>query len=145
MVLELAANVPPQREGIVRSPGDEYESGVCNIGPDEIAHRLTLAHVGLLITLGFLVLLIVTQVPLLARFSVALPAWGTAVAYLQAWRRFCVAFGALGVFNFGRVGSRERVNDPQLRARDRRRALEIVLLGLFAGVVAGAVAVLLPV
>ena len=78
------------------------------------------------------------------RFTVALPAWGTAVAYLQAWRRFCVAFGALGVFNFGRVGTTERVTDAQSRARDRRRALEIVLLGLLAGVVVGAVAVLLP-
>ncbi len=41
----------------MRRPGEEYESGVCNIGPDEIAHRLTLAHIGLLITLGFLALL----------------------------------------------------------------------------------------
>ena len=145
MVMALAATAPPERGETVPGPGDEYESGVCNIGPDEIAHRLTLAHIGLLITLGFLALLIVTHVPLLARFSVALPAWGTAVAYLQAWRRFCVAFGALGVFNFGQVGSTQRVADPRARARDRRRALEIVLLGLIAGIVAGAIAVLLPI
>jgi hypothetical protein len=145
MVRALAATRPPERGGQIGGPGDAYESGVCNIGPDEIAHRLTLAHVGLLITLGFLALLLITHVPLLARFSVALPAWGTAVAYLQAWRRFCVAFGTLGVFNFGQVGSTERVVDPRMRARDRRRALELVLLGLFAGVVAGTVAVLLPI
>jgi hypothetical protein len=145
MVMALAATAPSGRGERLRGPGDDYEPGVCNIGPDEIAHRLTLAHIGLLITLGFLVLLLITHVPLLARFSVALPAWGTAVAYLQAWRRFCVAFGALGVFNFGQVGSRERVENPQQRARDRRRALEIVLLGLLAGVTTGAVAVLLPV
>lgn len=145
MVIAFAATAPPQRGGTVRGPDDEYESGVCNIGPDEIAHRLTLAHIGLLITLGFLALLIIIHVPLLARFSVALPAWGTAVAYLQAWRRFCVAFGALGVFNFGDVGTTERVADPRARARDRRRALELVLLGLIAGIVAGAIAVLLPI
>jgi hypothetical protein len=144
MVMAMAATAPPRRGGTIRGPGNEYESGVCNIGPDEIAHRLTLAHIGLLITLGFLALLIVTHMPLLARFSVALPAWGTAVAYLQAWRRFCVAFGTMGVFNFGQVGSTQPVVDPRARARDRRRALEIVLLGLLAGVVAGAVAVLLP-
>ena len=145
MVIAFAATASPQRGGTVRGPDDEYESGVCNIGPDEIAHRLTLAHIGLLITLGFLALLIIIHVPLLARFSVALPAWGTAVAYLQAWRRFCVAFGALGVFNFGDVGTTERVADPRARARDRRRALELVLLGLIAGIVAGAIAVLLPI
>ena len=144
MVVALAGTAPDMRGGLTPTPTDEYESGVCNIGPDEIAHRLTLAHIGLLITLGFLVLMLVTHVPLIARFTVALPAWGTAVAYLQAWRRFCVAFGALGVFNFGRVGTTERVTDAQSRARDRRRALEIVLLGLLAGVVVGAVAVLLP-
>jgi len=142
--MALAATEPGPG-GMRPAPGDGYESGVCNIGPDEIAHRLTLAHIGLLITLGFLVLLMVTHVPLLARFAVAIPAAGTAVAYLQAWRRFCVAFGTLGVFNFGEVGSTERVQDPRERARDRRRALEIVLLGLLTGVVAGAVAVLLPV
>lgn len=134
----------PRREAPSSGPGDSYKSGVCNIGPDEIAHRLTLAHVGLLVTLATLVLLVVIHAPLPMRFLIALPAWGTAVAYLQAWRRFCVAFGTMGVFNFGRVGSTERVLDPRKRARDRRRALEIVLLGLFAGVVAGAVAVLLP-
>ena len=122
----------------------DYKSGVCNIGADEVAHRLAFGHLGLLVTLTLLALLIVIHAPLPARFLIALPAWGTAVAYLQAWRRFCVAFGALGVFNFGNVGTTERVEDPVKRARDRRRALEIVLLGLFAGVVAGAVAVLLP-
>ncbi|HUP83555.1 MAG TPA: hypothetical protein VM284_05125 [Candidatus Limnocylindria bacterium] len=139
------ATARPQGGAPPTAPGDDYEAGVCNIGPDEIAHRLTLAHVGLLISLGYLVLLLVTDAPLAARFTVALPAWGTAVAYLQAWRRFCVAFGALGVFNFGQVGSRERVADPQRRARDRRRALEIVVIGLFAGVVCGTTAVLLPI
>lgn len=141
----LAASAPPQRGTPVPAPGDDYESGVCNIGHDEIAHRLTLAHIGLLITFGFLLLLLVTDVPLIARFSVALPAWGTTVAYLQVWRRFCVAFGVLGVFNFGEIGSTQRVGNPNARARDRRRALEIILLGLLAGVVTGAFAVLLPI
>ena len=121
-----------------------YESGTCNIGPDEVAYRRTLGHVGLIVTLGVLIVLIAIHAPLPVRFLVALPAWGTAVAYLQAWLRFCAAFGALGIFNFGSIGSRQRVQNAQLRARDRRRALEIVLLGLLVGVVTGAVAVLLP-
>lgn len=145
MAMALLVTGPPEPGGDVRGSGDDYESGVCNIGPDEIAHRRTLAHIGLLVTLGFLALLLIADVPLLARFSVALPAWGTAVGYLQARRRFCAGFAAQGVFNLGEVGSTQRVQDPRARARDRRRALEIVLHGLFVGVVAGAVAVLLPI
>lgn len=145
MVMAMAATNSPERGGDVRGPGNAYESGTCNIGRDEISHRRRLAYLGLVVTLAFLVLLLVANVPPLARFSVALPAWGTAVAYLQARRRFCVAFAVRGVFNFGGVGTTQRVADPESRARDRRRALETVVHGLIVGVAAGAVAVLLPV
>jgi hypothetical protein len=129
---------------MARGPGDEYEAGVCNIGPSEIARRRTLAYLGLLATLGFLALLIIADVPTWARFSVALPAWGTAVSYLQARRRFCAGFAAQGVFNFGELGAPQRVVDPRARAADRRHALEIVIHGFLVGVAAGAAAVLLP-
>jgi hypothetical protein len=132
-----------------RAPGvesdDRYESGACNIGPAEIAYRRLWGHLGLLVTVLTLAGLLWVDAPPVARFLVALPAWGTAVAYLQALFRFCVAFAALGVFNFGPLGAPERVTDPAARRRDRARALQVVFTGLLVGIVAGSVAVLLPV
>ena len=125
------------------APGDRYRSGTCNIGPSEIAYRRRWGHVGLVVTLLVLGALLWSGAPPIARFLVALPAAGTAVSYLQAWLRFCAAYGALGVFNFGRLRDTHHVEDPAARARDRFKALQIVLAGALIGLVCGAVAVLL--
>ena len=124
---------------------DRYESGVCNIGPAEIAYRRLWGHLGLLVTVLTLAGLLWIGAPPAARFLIALPAWGTAVAYLQAVFRFCVAFAALGVFNFGPLGAPVQVKDPVARRRDRARALQVIFTGLLVGVVAGSVAVVLPI
>jgi hypothetical protein len=132
-----------------RAPGagsdDRYESGACNIGPAEIAYRRLWGHIGLLVTVLTLAGLLWVDAPPAARFLIALPAWGTAVAYLQVVFRFCVAFAALGVFNFGPLGAPVHVTDRAARRRDRARALQVVFTGLLVGIVAGSVAVLLPV
>src|SRR5687768_3503794 len=105
--------------GSASDSGPSYKSGLCNIGPSEIAYRQLWGHVGLVITVLTLAVLLWIDAPLPARLLVVFPAWGTAVAYLQAWLRFCVAFGALGVFNFGQIGTTDRVVDPRQRKRDR--------------------------
>ena len=127
------------------STPERYEPGVCNIGPAEVAYRRMWGHLGLLVTLLTLAALLWFDAPPAARFLVALPAWGTAVAYFQALFKFCVAFASLGVFNFGGLGTTERVVDAAARRRDRARALQVISTGLLAGIVVGAVAVLLPV
>jgi hypothetical protein len=141
------ARVEPASQGGAPASDSEnrYESGLCNIGPEEIAYRQHWGHLGVLVTVLMLAFLLWIHAPLAARLLIVFPAWGTAVAYLQAWLHFCAAFGALGIFNFERLGAKQRVADPEARARDRRRAVEIVLTGLLAGIICGAVAVLLPV
>ena len=42
-----------------------------------------------------------------------------AAGYLQAWLRFCAAFGLRGVFNFGPTGRQSSVADDAARRRDR--------------------------
>lgn len=144
--MAMAFAVPTSAGGGSAADSEQsYKSGLCNIGPSEIAYRRLWGHVGLLVTVLTLVGLVWIHAPLAARLLIVFPAWGTAVAYLQAWLRFCVAFGAIGVFNFDRLGSTDRVVDPRARRRDRMRALEIALLGLLAGVITGAIAVILPV
>ncbi len=117
----------------------EYEPGVCNIGPEEIARRWRAGHVALLATIGLLGGLQVIGAPPLARALVALPAAGAASGYLQARLRFCAAFGSQGVFNFGALGQQLDVADDEARAADRTMATRI---GLASAAIGGGVAVL---
>jgi hypothetical protein len=123
----------------------EYQPGVCNIGPAEIARRRMAGHVGLVATLGLLAFLIAIGAPPVTRLLVVLPAMISASGYLQAWLKFCAAFGSRGIFNFGTVGTSATVAEAEARAMDRRRSRQISLSALAIGVVVGTVAALLPV
>jgi len=88
--------------------------------------------------------LVVAGAPALVRLVLLWPITAAAaVAWLQVTRRFCVAFGALGLENFGRLGAQVSV-DPAQRAADRRQALRMIaeaaLIGLAIALVAAAVA-----
>jgi hypothetical protein len=67
------------------------------------------------------------------------------VTWLQVIRRFCVAFGAAGVRNFGSLGSIERVDDPAERAAHRNAALRMIVEGVVYGAIATGILVLLPI
>ena len=121
-----------------------YEPGACNIGPAEIAHRRRAGHIGLLTTLVVLAALIVAGAPPQARLIVALPAAGSAAGYLQAWLKFCAAFGARGITNFGPLGKADPVVGSGARARDRARAYQIGLASLGIGLGVAVLAVVLP-
>ncbi|MEO8626146.1 MAG: hypothetical protein ABI452_05540 [Candidatus Limnocylindrales bacterium] len=121
-----------------------YESGVCNIGPAEIAYRRRWGHLGLAVTMVLFVALIWTGPPYWTRILLALPAAASAVGYLQAYLRFCAAFGALGVFNFGARRDVTRVSDEVAHKRDRLRALQIFGASGLIGLAVGVLAVLLP-
>jgi len=125
--------------------GSDYRTGVCNIGPDEIARRRRSGHIGALIAVGLLVLLVAVDAPPVSRLLVALPAMIAASGYLQARLRFCAGFGFLGVYNFGPLGSTEKVVDTDARRRDRAMALRIGVASFLIGALVGIVAVLLPV
>jgi hypothetical protein len=115
----------------------------CNIGPDEIARRRRSAIVGAVATALVAAAMIAFHVPAPARFLLWPIAAGSAVAALQVVHRFCVAFGALGLENFGRLGQ-ERHVDPAIRAADRRRAFQLILEGALIGLVVTLVAVAVP-
>jgi hypothetical protein len=125
--------------------GHTYQPGVCNIGPAEIAARRRAALLALIVTIITLAVLVLLHAAPLVRFIVALPAAGTAIAYLQVAMKFCVAFGSRGVFNFGQVGELHQIGDAAARSRDRSRVLRMILGGLAIGVIVGIVADLLPV
>jgi hypothetical protein len=122
----------------------DYQPGVCNIGPAEIARRRRAGHVGLAMALGLLGGLIAIRAPRATRLLVALPASAAASGYIQARLRFCAGFGAAGVFNFGALGTTDSVVDAEARKRDQARSTQIGMASLAIGAVVGLVAAILP-
>jgi hypothetical protein len=47
------------------------------------------------------------------------------IGWVQSRKKFCLAYGFTGTFNFGKLGEISRVADPADRAADRRTALII--------------------
>jgi hypothetical protein len=118
----------------------EYVPGACNIGPEEIARRQRVAVVGLIATIALAVALVASGAgagsP--ARLLIALPLTGAAIGWIQARRRFCMAYGLAGTFNLGAIGNMERVSNAAALAADRRTALIIVAQGIAVGVIGAA-------
>lgn len=87
--------------------------------------------------------LVASAAPGWVRFLIWPVATAAAVTWLQVVHRFCVAFGALGLENFGRLGQESHV-DSAVRAADRRRALQLVAEGAAIGLVVALALAALP-
>jgi hypothetical protein len=107
----------------------------CNIGPAEVARRRRSAIAFTVLAAIVAVPLVALDVPPAARLVMFPFATGAAINWLQVVHRFCVAFGAVGIENFGPIGSPVGV-DPTQRAADRRRVAQLVLEGSLIGAVA---------
>lgn len=121
-----------------------YAPGACNIGPDEIARRRRVALVGLILTIAIAVALLAGGATGPVRLIVALPLTSAAIGWIQARRRFCMAYGLAGTFNLGAIGEMSRVSDRAALAADRRTALIIAAQGLAIGVAGALLFLLLP-
>lgn len=125
-----------------------YAPGACNIGPEEIDHRRKAAVAGLVASVGFAAALIFgfgSAPGGLERLLVALPLTGAAIGWIQARRRFCMAYGLAGTFNLGKIGEMSRVTDQAALAADRRTALIIAAQGLAIGVGGALLFLVLPI
>lgn len=104
----------------------------CNIGPAEIARRRRSATFASVLFLIIAIVVVALDVPALARFILWPVATAVGVTWLQVVQRFCVAFGALGLENFGPLGEQVGV-EARERAADRRRALQMIIEGALIG------------
>ena len=105
----------------------EYVPGACNIGPEEIARRQRVARIGLVATVALALLLLASGVGVGSptRLLVGLPLTGAAIGWIQARRRFCMAYGLAGTFNLGAIGNMERVSSAAALAADRAGRAEL--------------------
>lgn len=115
----------------------------CNIGPAEIARRRRSAIAFTAVASVVALALVIADVPTAARLGLWPFATAAAINWLQVVRRFCVAFGALGIENLGALGEEVRV-DAEQRAADRRRVVQLVLEGSVIGAVVTLALVLTP-
>ena len=70
--------------------------------------------------------LISTDAAKSARFSIFLPALVFSVGFVQSRKKFCLAYGFAGTFNFGKLGQLSRVANAAERKADRITALKIL-------------------
>jgi hypothetical protein len=104
----------------------EYIAGSCNIGKGEIRRRQVVALAGAVISATSLVGLISTDAVRSARLTLFFPLMVFAIGFIQSRKKFCLAYGFLGTFNFGSLGQISRVSDPVAKKADRKTALTIL-------------------
>jgi hypothetical protein len=122
----------------------DYIPGTCNIGGDELRSRKIVAAVGLVLSISTLITFISTDAPQSARLGIFLPLLVMSVGWVQSRKRFCLAYGFAGTFNFGKLGNLSKVADPIARAADRKTALTIFAQSALYAAALTAVVVALP-
>jgi len=104
----------------------EYIAGSCNIGKGEVRRRQVVALVGATIYVTSLVGLISADASGSARLSLFIPLMVFSIGFIQSRKKFCLAYGFMGTFNFGKLGQLSRVSDPIAKKADRKTALIIL-------------------
>ena len=112
----------------------EYIAGSCNIGKSEIRRRQVVALAGAIFSVFSLAGLVSSDAARSARFSLFIPLFVFAIGFVQSRKKFCLAYGFMGTFNFGGLGKISRVSDPIAKSADRRTALVILLQSAFLAI-----------
>ena len=122
----------------------EYIAGSCNIGKGEIRRRQFVALIGAAITITTAITLFTTDQSKAARLSIFIPAMIFAIGFVQSRKKFCLAYGLVGTFNFGSLGDVKRVQSNEDRKADRKTALSILAQSAMLAVAITAVVFALP-
>ncbi len=104
----------------------EYIPGTCNIGKSEIRQRQFVALVGAFLTVFIGIGLLSNEDPNPPRFFIFFPALIFSIGFVQTRKKFCLAYGFAGTFNFGRLGKASRVASAEDKKADRKMAISIL-------------------
>ena len=104
----------------------QYIPGTCNIGKSEIRRRQNVALIGALATLLGAISMINKYHSHLPRLWLFIPAMVFAVGWIQSRKKFCLAYGFMGVFNFSDKSEISKVASKEDLAADRAMALSIL-------------------
>ena len=123
----------------------QYVPGACNIGSREILRRRVVGIAALVFAMvsGY-TLLAADELARTARLGIFFPLLVSAICFIQARNKFCLAYGLAGTFNFGKIGDMERVFDAESKKSDRRKAIAILMQAALVAGFATALFVSLP-
>ena len=102
-----------------------YIPGTCNLGAGEISRRRMVAAIGFVLSLSAFTAFVTTSASRETRFAIFIPLFVMTIGWVQSRKKFCLAYGLTGTFNFGKMGQISRVADPADRSADRKTALVI--------------------
>ena len=123
---------------------DQYIAGTCNIGKNEIRQRQVVALIGLFLSISSLIGFISTSASQSVRLGIFLPLTVFSIGWVQSRKKFCLAYGFMGTFNFGKLGKVSRVSDKASLAADRKTAVSILLQSLGLASILTLIVYLLP-
>ena len=123
---------------------DQYIAGTCNIGKNEIRQRQVVALIGLFLSVSSLIGFISTSATQSVRLGIFLPLTVFSIGWVQSRKKFCLAYGFMGTFNFGKLGKVSKVSDKASLAADRKTALSILLQSLGLASILTLIVYLLP-
>ena len=123
----------------------DYVPGTCNIGKSEIRQRQIVALIGLFLSVSALIGFITTKASPSVRLGIFLPLVIFSVGFVQSRKKFCLAFGFMGTFNFARIGKMSKVTDKASLAADRKTASIILLQALGLAALLTALVYILPI
>lgn len=121
-----------------------YLPGTCNIGEAEIHRRQLFTVASGIFSCAALVFLLTEHFSRNARILIFIPIVATLVGWQQTRRKFCLAYGLVGVFNFGTVGRFSRIQDPVARAADRALVFKVAIQSALAAGVLTLLVTILP-
>ena len=123
---------------------DIYIPGSCNIGKGEIRRRQVVALIGAVLSAFTLAGLISTSGAPGARLGIFIPLLVASIGWIQSRKKFCLAYGFMGTFNFGKLGQLSKVSDKSAQAADRKTALSILAQSLSLAAILTLIVYLLP-
>ena len=121
----------------------EYLAGACNIGPAEIKRRRQGALIGAILFAFTTLLFVITNAPTSTRLLIFIPALLFTVGIIQSRRKFCVAYGFLGVFSFEKSGATRKITMNQDLKADRKYATKLLLQSVLTAAVLTALVALI--
>lgn len=121
-----------------------YVPGTCNIGQGEVKRRQAVAIFGLILIVISAAGTLATNQDRGARLSIFIPALIFSVGFVQSRKKFCLAYGFAGTFNFGKLGQISKVQSQEDKKADRKTAVSILLQSIALASLITAIFFVLP-